>query len=504
MITLDEAARATGGAWLTQPLPGGTPLRAGAFDTRALGDTDIFFALSGEGADGHDYLHALGGSAVRLAVVSRSVKPEQDLAGFSGAVLQVRDTLAALGDMARYLVEKFRPVVVAITGSYGKTTAKEEIAHVLAGARRVLKSPGSHNNEIGIPLTLLALDGTQEVTVLEFSARKEGDIDYLGRIAPPDIAVLLAVGHAHIGVFGSREAIFRAKGEIFNHLRPGGLAVVGAGQPRLSELAAPHRTVSFGLESGELESGGPESGGLGKGDLRAEQVTRDKEGKQRFTGVYGDAEVPLRASMPGPHGCEPVLAAWAVARELGLTDAQVAERAGGASPQKGRLNLLKAPGGAALIDDSYNASPETVINLIETLNARPERDRVLVLGPLAEMEEGLVDSARAIAEHLGPPLGQMVLYEPSGSVGGLSTHLIEEEGGARDDFTELRIIHNQPELIAHLRALDHPGRVIGIKGARSAHMERIAQALLGVTVACERHPCPMLKYCTDCEHLTGT
>ncbi len=481
MITLAEAAQATGGEWLAQPLPPKTPLSGGAYDTRALDDAAIFFALAGggaSGADGHAYLPRLAGSSVRLAVVARPAP----VGGYDGALLRVADPLLALGHLARFAVAKYRPAVVAITGSYGKTTAKEVIAHVLAGGRRVLKSPGSLNNEIGVPIALLRLDGSQQVAVLEFSARKPGDIDYLGRIAAPDVAVLLAVGQAHIGVFGSQEAIFLAKAEIFRHLRPGGTAVVGAAQPRLRELAAPHPTLTFGRDGG---------------DFRAEAIGYDGEGRQVFTGVHGRERIGLRAGMAGPHGCEPVLAAWAVAHALGLPAALVAERGAVAPGQKGRLRLLSAQGGATLIDDCYNASPETVVNLIETLNARAEGDKVLVLGPLAELEEGLRDSARTIAAHLRPPLARCLVYDPRSAV-------LYEQLRAGADGVEVRYLAEQPALLAALRELDAPGRIIGIKGARSAHMERCIAALQGVSVGCRRHPCSLLKYCTDCELLGGT
>lgn len=477
MITLAEAAAATGGRWLAQPLPPETPVQGGAFDTRALGDAEAFFALVGEQGDGHAHLDQLAGSAVKLAVVSRETLP----AGFGGAVLLVADTLAALGQLGAAALAKYRPRVVAITGSYGKTTTKEVVAHTLAGARRVLKTEGSLNNEIGVPITLLRLDGTQDTAVLEFSARKPGDIAYLGRIAPPDVAVLLTVGHAHIGVFGSQEAIYRTKGEIFDRLTPEGLALVGAHDPRLAALAAGHRVRSFGLEAG---------------DVRAEAIGYDAEGRQVFTGVQDGTGLPLRAGQPGPHGAEAVLVAWAVARELGLPDALVAERAGVHPAQKGRAVVLAGAGGATLVDDCYNASPETVVNLIGILRHRPEPEKVLVLGPLAELEAGLGESAAQIAAYLGPPLSACVVYDPASSV------LAERLRAAADGRTEVRHVAVQSELVAALRALDAPGRVIGIKGARSAHMERFIEALRGTDVTCERHPCGLLAYCTDCERLT--
>jgi UDP-N-acetylmuramoyl-tripeptide--D-alanyl-D-alanine ligase len=476
MITPAEAAEATQGRWLRLPNAMDGALRGAAFDTRALAGAEIFFALRGERSDGHAFLQQLGGSTVRLAVVHQPGLP----AGFGGAVLQVADTLRALADMAHFLVRKHRPFVVAITGSYGKTTAKEVVAHTLAARRRVLKSPGSLNNEIGVPITLLNLDGSQDTCVLEYSARKPGDVDYLSRIAPPDLAVLLAVGHAHIGVFGSREAIYRAKGEIFHHLRPGGLALVNAGDARLRELAAGHRVLSFGRDVG---------------DFRVERLATDPQGRQRFTAVHGDTRLDMQAEFSGAHALYPMLVAWAVARELNVPDAEVAARAGHGPGQKGRAMRLAAPGGATVMDDSYNASPETVVNLIATLNSLAEPEKVLVLGHLSELEAGLERTAALIAPHLAPPLTRCYIQAPATPE--LFARLKEMAAG-----TDVRQCATQADLIAELRALDRPGVAIGIKGARSAHMERAVQGLLGAHIACALSPCGLLKHCTDCDAMS--
>ncbi|MCZ6647296.1 MAG: UDP-N-acetylmuramoyl-tripeptide--D-alanyl-D-alanine ligase [SAR324 cluster bacterium] len=473
-----EAALATGGTWLAQPLPLDTPLKGGSSDTRAMAGAGIFFALPGGRADGHDFLPRLAGSSARLAVVSREAPFPQ----FEGNVLRVAGGLEALGRMAAFLVQKHRPRIVAITGSYGKTTAKEVIAHVLAGRHKVLKTPGSHNNELGLPLALLDLDGSQDITVLEFSARREGDIAYLGRIAPPDVAVLLAVGRAHIGVFGSQEAIYRAKGEIFACLKPGGLAVTGAENPRLRELAGEHRTLTFGRD---------------EGDFRAEQVTADARGRQRFTGVHRERRVAFRAGMSGAHGLYPLLAAWAVAGELGVPDQEVAARGEFDPAQKGRSLLRDAPGGALLLDDTYNASPATVNNLIASLASLDGDEKILVLGHLSELEEGLAESAELIGGALTGVLAHCYVYAPASP--GLAGRLA---GLAR--ACKVREFSTQQELIAALREADRPGKVIGIKGARAAHMERIVQGMLGSEITCELETCELLMSCTDCDEMTRT
>lgn len=477
MITPAEAARATGGEWLAAPLPLERPLGGGCIDTRSTGEAEIFFALKGERADGHDFLAQLAGGGVRLAVVGRNEQPPE----FRGNVLRVADPLKALGEMGAFLVRKYHPKIVAITGSYGKTTAKETIAHVIGGELKVLKTPGSHNNEVGLPLALLGLDGSHDAAVLEFSARNVGDIDYLGAIAPPDVALLIAVGRAHIGIFGSQEAIYRAKGELFNHLRPGGLAVVGAQDPRLRELAGEHRTVTFGAA---------------RGDFRAEELWSDTGGRQRFLGVNGRSRLSFSCGVPGAHGFYPVLAAWAVARELGVADETVVARAGFDPGHKGRSSLLRAPGGAAVLDDTYNASPETVVNIIATLGSIQADERILVLGHLSELEEGLEQSAAIIGGALAPPIDRCFVHAP---------HTPGYHGLLRSLATDCPVVNfdSRDELIAELRALDQPGRLMGFKGARSAHLERVVQGLLGVRVTCGLTHCGLLRHCTGCEQMRG-
>ena len=478
MISPAEALRATGGRWLRPPEAPEAPLRGAHFDTRRLAGEELFFALAGSGGDGHAHLHRLAGTAVRLAVVQR----EAPAPGYGGALLAVDDTRRALQAMAAFLVEKHAPTVVAVTGSYGKTTAKEAIAHVLAGGVTVLRTPGSYNNEIGVPLALLGLDGSQRAAVLEFSARHEGDIDLLGRIAPPHVAVLMGVGRAHIGVFGSAEAIYRAKGEVFTHLRPGGLAVVAAADPRLRALAAGHRTATFGR---------------GAADFRCEALETGSDGRQCFLGVHGEARVPFRTAGPGAHGFLPLLAAWAVARELGLPDALAAERAATVPVLKHRSQGLRAPGGALVLDDTYNASPETIRGLVATLAGLPQPEKVLVLGHPHELEAGLAESARLVAEVLAPPLTACLVHDPDHPA--WAAHLA---AGARG--VPVRAVPRLGDLIAELRALDAPQRAIALKAGRAAHLERAVAGLMGARVGCPLTECDLLQSCLDCPALPGS
>jgi len=381
--------------------------------------------------------------------------------------------------VARFLVDRFRPKVVAVTGSYGKTTTKEAIAQVLAGSRRVLHSPGTLNNEIGIPITLLNLDGSQDTCVLEYSARKAGDIAYLGAIAPPDIAVITAIGHAHVGVFGSLDTIYSTKTEFFRDLRPGGIALVNGEDRRLVDLARPYRHLTFGRT----------------GDFRAEQISTDSLGHQSFTGVHGSTRLAFRSEIPGAHGLYPILAAWAVARELGVSDAEVVARAGRHSGLKGRAALLHGHGGALIVDDTYNASPETVRGLIDTLGTVEAKERILVLGRLAELEEGLAETATIIGEKLGPPLTDVYVHAPGQPE--LFRSLSRFARGIR-----MHEAVDRTRLIGDLKERDRPGTVMAFKAGRSSHLERVVQGVLGARIDCTLSPCGLLKHCTDCEAMT--
>ncbi len=489
MITFSQAQQSSAGNWLRPPAHENTPLHGGAFDTRQLGEAQIFYALQGDQNDGHRYLPNLYRSSVKLAVISN---PQADLGAFAGAVLVVNHVHTALNQMAQWLVAHYQPKVVAITGSYGKTTSKETIAHVLSEDWRVLKSQGTHNNEIGIPLTLLKLSTQTQVAVLEYSARKVGDIAHLCRIAPPDIGVLTAVGSAHIGVFGSQQAILNTKGELFTHLAPGGLAIFNGDDPRLAALATNKACMAF--YGGNTALSNPKT--LAPNAFYAQNLRADSQGKVRFEGVHQNVRIPMQSNLMGPHGAEPILAAWAVAKALGApTDAVVAKAASRVMPLYGRATPTKTKQGAFVLDDSYNASPETIANLIQTLNLRPEANKVLVLGPLSELEQGWEHTSQHIAKAITPSLSAFYVYEPQPN--GLAECL-----KPLIKTLELRVFYQWDALLDALLEWDNPQSVFGVKGGRSAHLERLVLALQGEVVGCRRHPCPLLVRCDTCAYLS--
>ena len=473
-LTLELVRKACpSGDWLHQPLPWQTPLRGASLDTRALGSAAMFFALRGEQHDGHDHLADLGRRGqVQLAVVERE-RVERGVAwgAFRGAVLgvdSVEQTLLRLGQAA--LAERRRQgglTVVAITGSHGKTTTKEWVAHVLAGARRVSKAPHSYNNELGVPLTLLAVRTEDEVLVLEFAARHAGDIRLLTELVAPDIGVLLNVGSAHLGEFGSRDAIYDVKGELFRYLPTASLAITSAEDVRLLAMARAHgRHLSFGRL---------------QGDYRATAITYNAAGQQRFIGEApaqdvsteqtGPRRLALQTSIQGTHGHVPILVAWIVAEALGVPAEVVQQRVTEELPLAGRGRTYRSAAGAWIIDDTYNASPETVIHRIESMAVHREpRRRVLVLGSLAELGSHLEAGLRSIlAVAIEAGMDRVVLF--GDQYRGLSLPLLASS------FEVSRVASSAEDALRTIIAAeDRPGVLLGLKGSRVAAMERFLPA----------------------------
>ncbi|TRW42768.1 UDP-N-acetylmuramoyl-tripeptide--D-alanyl-D-alanine ligase, partial [Georgenia yuyongxinii] len=389
-MTLAEVAAATGGR-LAGPAPGAVVDGEVVTDSRAAGPGDLFAAFAGEHADGHDYVaRALAAGATGALVARADAAPDaQD------RLVVVDDVAAALGTLARHVLALVRAArgphdqlrVVAVTGSVGKTTTKDLLAHLLAPLGERIAPPGSFNNEIGLPLTVLRTRPTTATLVLEMGADRVGNLDYLTSVAPPDVAVVLAVGRAHLGEFGGIENVAKAKSELVTGLAPQGTAVLNADDPRVAAMAplAPARVVTFGR--------GPDA------SVRAQDVTLDDAGHARFTLTTPAGRAPVTLALVGEHHVTNALAAAAVALELGLPLADVAAAlgtAGAASPH--RMDVRTRADGVRIVDDSYNANPDSMRAGLRALAGLRGTDpaatrRVAVLGEMLELGE---DSA---AEH---------------------------------------------------------------------------------------------------------
>lgn len=356
-------------------------------DSRRVVPGALFVALPGEQVDGHDYAAQAVASGASLVLAAHRVDgPDGPL-----PMVVVPDVTVALGDLARTVLSRLRSAgdvqVVAVTGSVGKTTTKDLLAQVLRRVAPTVWPEASFNNEIGLPLTVLRADATTRFLVLEMGASGVGQIDYLTAIARPDVAIVLVVGSAHLGGFGGMKGVARAKSEIVAGLVPGGTAVLNSDDARVAAMAAhaPGRVVLFGKEAAAT--------------VRAVRVCLDDEGRARFDLTTPVGTEPVHLRLVGEHHVHNALAAAAAALELGLDLVDVAEALSTAealSPH--RMHVTERPDGVTVIDDSYNANPDSMRAALEALAVRSggRRRTIAVLGEMHELGPATVEAHDAI------------------------------------------------------------------------------------------------------------
>ncbi len=358
-----------------------------SIDSRALAAGEVFFALVAA-RDGHAFVPAALARGAAGLVVQKPV--EVPGSGSAPVVIEVPDTLRALQDLGRAIRRASAARVVAITGSAGKTTTKDAIAAVLAARYRVVKNRGNLNNHLGLPLSLVDLRECPDVAVVELGMNRAGEIRVLVGIAEPDVRVWTNVGDAHIGHFGSREAIADAKAEILEQADAQTLLVCNADDPLVMAKAAtfPGRVVTFGVHAGA--------------DVRAEAL--DDRGVFGTTATVRTAAgtLTLAIALPGHGHLMNALAAAAVGVELGVSLDAIAERLRELAPAAHRGALLTTPSGATVLDDSYNSSPAALARSLEALaSSRPSGRRMAVIGEMLELGALSVplheDCGRAVA-----------------------------------------------------------------------------------------------------------
>ena len=376
-------------------ISGDVELSAGVVtDSRQVAPGDIFVARRGEHADGIDFASAAidAGAALIIAEAVPTVEGEYL------PTVHVSDATTALGELARHSVEGLRTegelTVVAITGSAGKTTVKDLISDVLSGQKETVWPPNSYNNEVGVPLTALRATETTRFLVVEMGARSSGNLTYLTSLVRPDIGVELNVGTAHSGIFGSVENTARAKAELVNSLRPGGWAVLNANDQRVADM---HENLAEGVHV--LWFSAVETGRMPL--VWASDVVTDASGMPSFTLHVPESEpVSVELALLGEHNVSNALAAAAVAHLCGVETKAIAttlSTSGAAS--RWRMELVDSPQGVTVINDAYNANPDSMRASLKTLatmgrgdEQHASRKTVAVLGEMLELGD---DSASA-------------------------------------------------------------------------------------------------------------
>jgi UDP-N-acetylmuramoyl-tripeptide--D-alanyl-D-alanine ligase len=434
-------------------------------DSRQATDGTLFVPLPGEHADGHDFVAdaCARGANGYLLEAGRPVPAER------GAVVVDTPADALLG-LGAWMRETVDPTVVAVTGSTGKTTTKDLIAAAVGADRRVVANTGSFNNDLGVPLTCCRLDRDTEVLVSEIGARGFGHIAKLAAVIRPDVAVLTTIGPSHLELFGSVDAVARAKGELVEALEgPGSTAVLNADDPRVAALAgrAPGHVVTYGYR--------------GDADWRAEDVRLDEHARASFDVVGPGVRLQVRLAVPGVHNVSNALAAVAVAAVCGVPPHLAVASLATAGVSRWRMELATSPGGYQVLNDAYNANPDSMAAALDTLAAMPARRRVAVLGLMGELgpvsEESHHATGRRCAE-LG--LDTLVVV---GEDHGLAAGAREAGFGGT-----LRSVDDAEAAYALLAGELGVGDTVLVKASRSVGLERLADALLRQDASRLREP----------------
>lgn len=427
-------------------------------DSRLVEPGDLFVALQGEQTDGHRFIPgALAAGAAGVLVDDRWLAGNQGNA-FGHAVVVVPDTLVALHRLAAYWRDLFDIRLIGITGSIGKSSTKEVVAAVASARFNVLKSAGSYNNEVGLPISLLQLTPDTEVAVLEMGgAYRFGEISELAEIARPDIGVVTNVTHSHLSRMGSLEAIARTKVELVQSLPDDGLAILNADDERVREMAgqARCRVLHYGLSEGS--------------DLRATDVAGlGAEGIQ-FTLIRNGERDRVAVPLLGRHSVHMALAGIAVGFELGMDLPEILKGFESSDIQL-RLILTPALNGATILDDHYNANPASSNAALTLLSELDARRRIAVFGDMLEMGDFEEEAHRIVGRRVAEVVDALL------TVGERARYI-------HDEFRQLRperlAMHfdTKADLSEALRDVMREGDLILVKGSRGVQMETVIEAV---------------------------
>ncbi|MEV0693336.1 UDP-N-acetylmuramoyl-tripeptide--D-alanyl-D-alanine ligase [Streptomyces sp. NPDC050388] len=462
-LSLAEIAEVVGGQTHDIPDPSVQVTGGVVRDSREAGPGSLFVAFVGERVDGHDFAAAVVEAGAAAVLASRPV-------GVPAIV--VDDVPRALGALARHVVQRLGATLVALTGSSGKTSTKDLIAQVLRRKAPTVFTPGSLNNEIGLPLTALTATEETKFLVLEMGARGIGHIRYLAGLTPPKVGLVLNVGTSHIGEFGGREQIAQAKGEMVEALpsaEEGGTAILNADDPLVRAMES--RTKAKVLLFGETD----------EADVRAENVRLTDSGQPSFRlhTPSGASDVTMR--LYGEHHVSNALAAAAVAHELGMSAEEIAlalSEAGSLS--RWRMEVTERPDGVTVVNDAYNANPESMRAALRALAAMGKASQAkggrtwAVLGKMAELGD------EALAEH--DAVGRLAVrlnVSKLVAVGGREAAWLQLGAYNEGSWGEESVhVSDAQAAVDLLRSELRQGDVVLVKASRSVGLESVAQALL--------------------------
>jgi UDP-N-acetylmuramoyl-tripeptide--D-alanyl-D-alanine ligase len=423
-----------------------------SIDSRTVGKGELFFAVKGDRFDGHDFVDA----ALEHGAVAAVVRKDQwHRYSWTNRILIVDDTLIALQTLATAVRKLWGKPLVGITGSAGKTTTKEAIAHVLATKFRVLKSEGNFNNHFGLPLMLLKLEPEHDVAVIEMGMSHAGEIRALAKIAYPEIGVVTNVAPVHLEFFDSIAGIARAKYELIESLPPNGTAVLNADDEYVSQFGRDFKgkVLTYGIKQ--------------RATVCAENIRSQGTGGSSFDVVTGDQREHAILALVGEHNVLNALAAVAVGMTRGMTLAETVQALATLAPADKRGQVLQL-GNIMVVNDCYNSNPKALAAMIDALAAMPARRRIVVAGEMLELGAAAEEMHRAAGRYAGEKKIDRLL-----GVRGLAKAMAE---AARENGTAADFVDTPEEAGEWLAREARDGDVVLLKASRGVKLEKALEA----------------------------
>ena len=435
-----------------------------SIDSRTLQPGELFFAVKGERMDGHDFVEQALGKGAVAAVVRKDELPRYPV---RTRLMAVDDTLVALQTLAAAVRRLWAKPLIGVTGSVGKTTTKEAIAHLLSTRFRVLKSEGNFNNHFGLPLMLLKLEPGHEAAVIELGMSHTGEIAALARIAQPEIGVVTCVAPVHLEFFKSVAEIARAKYELIESLPAGATAVLNADDEYVSQFGRDFhgKVITFGMRA--------------SADVRAENIEPRGPAGSAFDIVVGSCRETAVLPLVGKHNVYNALAAVAVALERGLTPSEAVAALFTLTPADKRGQVLQL-GNITVINDCYNSNPKALEAMVDALSAMPAKRRIVIAGEMLELGPTGEELHRQCARHIAEKKIDVLV-----GVRGLAQHMVE---AAKKAGTQAEFVASPEEAGQWLAREARDGDVILLKASRGVKLEKALETVVGRQSSVVRKP----------------
>jgi len=428
-------------------------------DSRAIHSGALFLPLVGERFDGHAYI----AQALEAGAVGCFTQRERENYLPGKFYIKVDSTHRALRDLASWYRARLPIPVVGITGSVGKTTTKDMVASVLSERFVVLKTEKNFNNDIGLPMTILRMERRHQVAVLEMGMNHAGEMDYLSAIARPDVVIITNIGDSHIEHFGSREGIFQAKCEIFHHCRPGAFSILNGDDAYLTRLRGrtPGESVFCGKDAQDL-------------DYRASELDSDWHSRLscRVETPGGTCHMDIPAL--GEHMIYPTLMAAAVGQHFGMRLEEISAGVRDFAPTKMRMNILDRRDGITILDDTYNANPQSMRAAIEVLDGYAGSFKIAVLGDMYELGPLAEPLHAGVGECLGRSHVDCLI-----AIGGLARNIYT--AAIKSGVLRCRWYPSKEKALPELEELLQPGTTVLVKASRGMAFETITEYLKSIT-----------------------